>query len=69
MPGDPDLLLRLAQCRLDDIGVRLLHAAAREADLAGVVCQIVGTTGHQDRQVTATLHDRYQDTGRAQVGA
>jgi len=54
-----DLLLRLAQRRLQKARVARIHAPARKADLAAVRADVVGALG-EDQGRTLALHDRHQ---------
>ena len=72
--GEPDLFLRFAQRRGERIGVAGLDTPAREADLAGMVLQMIGAPRQQHGEAFWPFDQRHQHGGprqraiRQQVG-
>ena len=59
-----DLLFRLAQGGVDRRGVGLFHPPAGEADLAGVVVEVVGAFGEEDGGCVLAHDEREQHRSR-----
>ena len=62
----PDLLLRLAQGRGERIGVAGLDAPAREADLAGMVLQVIACAASAAPSALRPFDQRHQHCGPRQ---
>ena len=57
---EPDLFFGLPKRGFHRAGVTLLDSTAREAHLTGVVLQVVGALGEQQRQTLWALHQSQQ---------
>ena len=58
----PRLLLRLAQGGGDGVGILRIDTAAGKADLAGMVVEMIGPLGEEDRHPFRPVDQRHQDS-------
>ena len=67
-PVEPDLLLGLPQGGLLGRAVGVVDLAARERDLAGMVAQVRGPFGQEDRRLRIMHDDGHEDGGQTRLG-
>lgn len=66
--GEADLFLGFSQRSPDDIRIPRLETPTGKTDLPGVMREVSGATGQQDRQPRFALHERHQNRGGDGIG-
>ncbi|AMO36163.1 hypothetical protein AC731_003945 [Thauera humireducens] len=66
---ETDLFLGLTKCGVNGRRILRLDAATREADLARMVMEMVGTAGEENRGISAAHHKGHKHRCRFMVAA